>query len=92
MNKNIEILRNLSTSCKPVTMNCSVKEVRKLWRKVSTVRDRKYLKLCVERLSDESCVVYLEERENSDPIDPIGCGLLILCSMLISGGLILWAI
>lgn len=39
----IEILRNLSTDCKPVTLTCSAEEALQTWLDVTSFRERMHL-------------------------------------------------
>lgn len=68
---NVEILRNLSSDCKPVTLTCSAEEARNIWLDVTTLIDRVHLELCVEPLKSGGCVVYIEDWSDFDDIDHV---------------------
>jgi hypothetical protein len=59
--KTIEtILQNLSTNCDPITLDCNSTVARETWLRVTSFREQMYLELCVEPLTDNTCVVYVE--------------------------------
>lgn len=68
---NAEILRNLSSDCKPVKLNCDVLEAMDIWLSVTTFRERLHLELIIEQLSDGGCEVYIEDWSDFDDIDHV---------------------
>ena len=55
-----KILKNMSTECDPITLDCNAVEARETWLRVTTFREQMHLELCIEPLTDTTCVVYVE--------------------------------
>ena len=71
MKNDVEILSNLSTDCKPVTLTCSAEEALQTWLDVTSFRERMHLELVVEPLKSGGCIVYLEDWTDFPVVDDV---------------------
>tara|TARA_R110000772_G_scaffold109924_2_gene213318 strand:- start:2568 stop:2840 length:273 start_codon:yes stop_codon:yes gene_type:complete len=83
-----KILKNMSTECDPITLDCNAVEARRMWLDVASFREQAHLELCVQPLKGNKCIVYVESWDAVEETDATPYILIILTCFAL--GAILW--
>lgn len=87
---NIKKLKNLSTGCEPIELNCSSAMARHLWATNVKRKDQRHLILNVKALSRTTCLVSIEHDE--DYVDMTGCAQVVIVGIVMLVAVTIWAI